>query len=552
MGTRARVRHRALRWLAAGLLGFVPVVARASDDDLAARVVVVANAVDPESVALGRAYLARRGIPSANLALLPMSPGESIEWPRFVVEIFNPLQAWLVERGWIDAIAMDLHDDAGRRKLAVSGHRIAFLVLCRGVPLRLEPGAGLPPDAPATAPAEARTARAAVDSELALLAQNATRRDGFVPNPLHGRPQPGEAELAAVIRVARLDGPDAAAALALVDQALAAERVGLLGRAYVDLGGPHAIGDRWLEATAQLLAAAGWDPAVDRERASLPPTARGDAAAWYFGWYDERISGPFAAPGYRFPPGAIALHIHSTSAASLRERDGGGWCGPLVARGVTATFGNVHEPYLEFTHRPDLLVAALLRGATLGEAAYEALPVLSWQSIVVGDPLYRPLRVPLADQLARWRELPSEWSGYAVLREVQALERRGESATALARLRMAWREAPSLALAVALAERQIAAEDLPAAARTLGAVARLTRVRVAEQPLLAEAARLMEKAGAAEEGLQVWQALLDQDLTQDARRAWLEEAIEAAKRAQAASPLQRWRDELAGPTTPTP
>ena len=61
--------------------------------------------------------------------------------------------------------------------------------------------------------------------------------------------------------------------------------------------------------------------------------------------------------------------------------------------------GNVFEPYLQFTHQPHLLLRALARGATLAEAAYFALNVLSWQAILIGDPLYRPVAIELDEQM---------------------------------------------------------------------------------------------------------------------------------------------------------
>ena len=89
--------------------------------------------------------------------------------------------------------------------------------------------------------------------------------------------------------------------------------------------------------------------------------------------------------------GAIAEHIYSFSASSLRDAR---WCPAFIARGVAATVGNVYEPDLKFVHRPDLLVQALARGLNWGDATYFALPALSWQAVAVGDPLYRPFRVP--------------------------------------------------------------------------------------------------------------------------------------------------------------
>jgi tetratricopeptide (TPR) repeat protein len=67
-----------------------------------------------------------------------------------------------------------------------------------------------------------------------------------------------------------------------------------------------------------------------------------------------------------------------------------GWAGPFVAKGAAATMGNVYEPYLQLTAHLDLFNDRLLHGLTLAESAYASLPALSWMSVVVGDPLYRP------------------------------------------------------------------------------------------------------------------------------------------------------------------
>src|SRR5262249_50740370 len=155
-------------------------------------------------------------------------------------------------------------------------------------------------------------------------------------------------------------------------------------------------GDQWLGAVAEEIAALGFDSTVDRGPETFPPTARCDAPALYFGWYATDLNGPFSLPGFRFPQGAIAFHIHSYSAHTLPSTTEG-WGGPVIARGATATMGNVFEPFLQMTHRPDLFLARLAQGATLADAAYYALPVLSWESVLVGDPLYRPFRVPLPD-----------------------------------------------------------------------------------------------------------------------------------------------------------
>ena len=162
----------------------------------------------------------------------------------------------------------------------------------------------------------------------------------------------------------------------------------------------------------------------------MPVTARFDAPVLYFGWYAADIKGPFMLPGFRFPPGAIAVHIYSFSAHTLHSSTKG-WCGPLVARGVTATVGNVYEPYLELLHRPELLVEALSRGTTFVEAAYFALPALSWQSIAIGDPLYRPFGMSLAAQESHLVGMSEDQRDFVAIRRARLMTLEGNAAGAL-------------------------------------------------------------------------------------------------------------------------
>lgn len=112
-------------------------------------------------------------------------------------------------------------------------------------------------------------------------------------------------------------------------------------------------------------------------------------------------------------PGAFAYHLHSFSAATIRSTTQN-WVGPLLAKGATITMGCVEEPYLAGT--PDVAVFTsrlIYQTFTFGEAAYAAQPVLSWQTTIVGDPLYRPFGKP-AQQLHKELEAGHskllEWS----------------------------------------------------------------------------------------------------------------------------------------------
>lgn len=83
------------------------------------------------------------------------------------------------------------------------------------------------------------------------------------------------------------------------------------------------------------------------------------------------------------------MHIHSFSATTLRDANSG-WTAPLIARGAAASVGNVYEPYLQLTSQLNILNDRLLHGFTFAESAYMSLQGLSWMSVMVGDPLYRP------------------------------------------------------------------------------------------------------------------------------------------------------------------
>src|SRR5205085_5713034 len=74
--------------------------------------------------------------------------------------------------------------------------------------------------------------------------------------------------------------------------------------------------------------------------------------------------------------------------------------GDLVRAGATGVSGQVAEPFLDGAVRPDILFPAYVSGLNLAEAFYSAIPALSWQTVVLGDPLCAPFRtsgVPDAD-----------------------------------------------------------------------------------------------------------------------------------------------------------
>jgi uncharacterized protein (TIGR03790 family) len=545
-GWQAKVSARvwaALRAVVGLGLALVCALASRAADSAAARVVLLASRDDPDSLRVAHHYAEARGVPHDNIIALPLSLSETISWREFVATLWTPLQEELLHRGWLDAIPMELTDAVGRRKVAAHRHRMTALVVCRGVPLRINHDGGLYTELrPLTNHAQYRTNAGCVDAELSLLALPNYPINAFVLNPLFQNENPAAPERGQIVCVARLDGPSVDDALGLVDRALAAERAGLLGRAYIDIANRDAEGDRWLEVAGQQLADLGYDVAVDRESPTMPAGARCDAAAFYFGWYSGQIDGPWALPGFRFPPGAIALHIHSYSAATLRSASSG-WVGPLIARGVTATMGNVFEPYLRLTHRPDVLTRALARGATLGEAALFALPVLSWQAVFIGDPLYRPFAVALEEQLKNLSPTGPALAGYAVLRKMETLAGLGRRDEAEALARAALREMPRLEVGVALAELRRDALDREGAALALGFAVLVKSLRPDEWGLARRAAQLLAECERAARAVEVWRLVFAQPLPAELRIPWLREAAAAARAAKDDTQAGAWEKE---------
>ncbi|MEO0795342.1 MAG: TIGR03790 family protein [Verrucomicrobiota bacterium] len=413
-------------------------------------VVVVANSKDRESLEIARYYMEQRGIPEANLIMIPVRRVQRLTGEEFVSEIFNPLREQLVANGWIRAVWKDETDSAGRRRMQLQGHSIGYLVLCR-LPYQVS---GYTEESMSAFPKPQNktmgNSAASVDSELSLLCVTDTPLAGPVNNPLYKQKQPAPQMLANVIRVARLDGPSVAAVKRLIDSAIIGERDGLKGRGYFDLGGPHKMGDTWINTDRKLIEQQYFPVSVDETKSVFQWTDRLDAAAIYFGWWVHAPVGGFENPAYRFPPGALAIHISSFSGQNLREPNRR-WGGTLVERGIAATVGNVYEPFLHFTHNTDLFLEGMVNGMTTCEAAYYALPALSWMPMFIGDPLYKPFKVTLEEQLEKL-SADDPYAQYVVLREAERIRRTQGNDEAFEYERSNYHRAPGLALAYAIAK----------------------------------------------------------------------------------------------------
>jgi uncharacterized protein (TIGR03790 family) len=87
------------------------------------------------------------------------------------------------------------------------------------------------------------------------------------------------------------------------------------------------------------------------------------------------------------PPETWAAGGPWNDPAHLFEGTAQGLSTDFIHEGATGVSGNAYEPFLQGCARPDYLLPAYYSGRTLAESYYMALPFLSWQGVVLGDPL---------------------------------------------------------------------------------------------------------------------------------------------------------------------
>lgn len=386
----------------------------AADESLAALTIVVYNRNVPESVELAKFYAQKRGITRDHLVSLACSKEEEISREEYDETIANPLRAVFKERRW-----WTLREGAAGHPEVASGS-IRFVAVIKGMPLKIRSVADYPGDKPAPAPNDiGGRNEASVDSEIAILAAFTRQISGPLTNGYFQSYRPiTEVDSSALLLVCRLDAPSSTTVRRMIVDAIEAEKNGLWGRAYID--GAHnldpglAAGDEWLAQISTQLRKAGIPVVYDTAPAIFPDGYPMSDCALYYGWYAAGVAGPFTQFDFRFVPGAIAAHIHSFSASTLRDANAF-WVGPLLNKGAAASLGNVYEPYLQLTAHLDIFNDRLLHGFTFAESAYMSIRALSWMSVMVGDPLYRPYLSWL--QIDSKRETPKSAAPWKMYRD---------------------------------------------------------------------------------------------------------------------------------------
>ena len=384
-----------------------------TDAELAAQTVVVYNENDLDSVGLASFYAEQRSIPKGNLVPLKTSGREEITRREYDDTIAEPLRKIFAERGW-----WKLRPEVTEAGM-VEETKIRFVALIRGIPLKIAATTSrYEGDIIEGDPAEiVQQNAAAVDSDLAILGLWSRRISGVLKNPYYRETNSiHKTDMTSQLLVCRLDGPTVSDVRRMITDTIAAEKTGLRGFAYLDARGlpeddKRVAGlveaDRWIFNAAEHLRADGTPVILDNGPALFPEPYPMRNCALYLGWYNEFMHGPFTQGGFKFVPGAVAVHIHSFSAESLRTTVRN-WCGPFISRGAAATMGNVYEPYLTLTPHLDVFERRISEGFTFAEAGHMSVRFLSWMTTWVGDPLYRPFRFRVEGKM----QPTNEWDAY--------------------------------------------------------------------------------------------------------------------------------------------
>jgi uncharacterized protein (TIGR03790 family) len=343
-----------------------------------ANVLVLVNKSSPLSERIGEYYARVRAIPPGNICQIETTADETISREVYQLQIAAPAAACLKSKNLVE--------------------RILYIVTTAGVPLRVAgSSSGMESDA------------ASVDSELTLLYEAVRGKrappGGPVRNPFFSRrDEPFRHPQFPIYLVTRLAAYDFEEIRGMIDRCGSAVN---RGNFVIDLNSADdRTGNDWLRTAALLL---------PRHRVVLDESPQvlydqGDVIG-YAAWGSNDPNRKRRKLGFRWLPGAIVSEYVSTNARTFARPPAawniGVWkdkaaffagspqtlSADYIEEGATGASGHVFEPFLGFTPRPDYLLPAWLAGRNLAESYWLSIPALSWQNVVLGDPLCR-LREP--------------------------------------------------------------------------------------------------------------------------------------------------------------
>jgi uncharacterized protein (TIGR03790 family) len=335
------------------------------------QVLLVVNRKDAVSSQIAGYYRSRRSIPLQNVCYLETTSEEEIHWDLYVREIETPVGECLKKQQLTE--------------------KVLYIVLTMGIPLKVDGGGS-----------GVASEHASVDSELTLLYQKLRgkqfSRAGQVANPFFGqRLAPFRHPQFPIYLVTRLAAYDLNDVKGMIDRSLAARNT---GRFVLDSVEANGDGDNWMHTAAMLL------PASRVLLDTSPKVLYGlTDVIGYASWGSNDVNRKKRMLGFQWLPGAVAMEYVSTSARTMKRPPDNwnltswkdtmhyfagspqGLSADLIHDGATAATGNVYEPYLIACARPDYLIPAYFDGRNVAESYYLSIPFLSWQGVLLADPL---------------------------------------------------------------------------------------------------------------------------------------------------------------------
>jgi len=389
----------------------------------AKHVLVIANKAMADSVEVAEHYLAKRKVPRENLVLLDLPTGEDISRKDYNEKIHKPLRDALKARKEQIRVLLTVYgvplrvggqEATPEEKAQLDKIRPAMEVLKKeiaelekkkadaGVPEKIK---GAQEKLAALQKEEGKyihpESHACVDSELMMLWIDGYPLARFLPNEMNWRfPKAKRNKNHRYLMTARLDGPGKDVAKRLVDDAVSVEEAGgLKGKAYFDARGiafnPEKKGetgtgyegyDQSYRDAAQVVKQSGLETVLDDKPELFKADSCPDAAL-YSGWYSLANY----IPACKLNKGAVAWHLASYEASTLRDAKSKVWCVGLLKDGAAVTLGPVAEPYTVGFPKPEEFFGFLVTGEeTVVEVYAKTALLVSWMTVFVGDPLYNP------------------------------------------------------------------------------------------------------------------------------------------------------------------
>ena len=369
-----------LSLLVAGLVALAPTAAMGQTGR---NILLISNKQSDASIRIADHYAQVREIPADQRITLDLPVGDEISPRDYQLRIERPISGWFNRNSAQD--------------------RILYLVLTKGVPLRITGTTGL------------QGTVSSVDSELTLLYRKLSGRAvppaGRIDNPYFLGANPIRTaktfshEQHDIFLVTRLDGYTTEDVIAMIDRGKAPTAQ---GRFILDMKSAFTDkGNVWLQAAADRLKELGHGDQVLLDTGSTVVTGQKQVVG-YYSWGSNDPAVHQRTFDLSFVPGAIGAMFVSTDGRTFTappdKWNVGTWdkpetfhagspqslAGDLIHAGITGVAGHVAEPYLDATIRPDILFPAYASGFNLVESFYLAMPYLSWQTVVVGDPLCTP------------------------------------------------------------------------------------------------------------------------------------------------------------------